>query len=146
MSFGPGPYVAGFPLAEWFVWNWWRIRWEFSRPSDTREKRGWDFAHQLNTVGDGYAWPCISISSDGINAVLTSRQTSNPQNVLFRYLGLSGRAPVPVLSLERAIDAFGGGHAVEIGQQWHSLHQPASAKGPIWQWSGRVTRFLATGN
>ena len=24
----PGPYVSGYHLAEWLVWNWWRLRWE----------------------------------------------------------------------------------------------------------------------
>ena len=28
-----GPYVSGYPLAEWLVWNWWRLRWEAARPS-----------------------------------------------------------------------------------------------------------------
>ena len=27
-----GPHVAGYPIAEWFVWNWWRLRWEVGRP------------------------------------------------------------------------------------------------------------------
>ena len=27
-----GPYVPGYPLAEWLAWNWWRLRWEFWHP------------------------------------------------------------------------------------------------------------------
>ena len=26
-----GPCVSAFKLAEWLLWNWWRIRWEPSR-------------------------------------------------------------------------------------------------------------------
>ena len=50
-----GPHVAGYPLAEWFTWNWWRIRWELGRPSDQDGGSRWDFAHRMATVGDGYA-------------------------------------------------------------------------------------------
>ena len=101
-----GPHVSGYALAEWLVWNWWRIRWEFGRPREAEAARRWDFSHQMLTVGDGYVWPNIVISSDGINAFFTSRQTSNPNTVLFRYLGAYRREVVSALVLEEAIDEF----------------------------------------
>lgn len=27
-SFRKGPLVSGYHAAEWFAWNWWRLRWE----------------------------------------------------------------------------------------------------------------------
>ena len=105
---GYGPHVSGYPLAEWLVWNWWRIRWELGRPRESNAGHRWDFAHQMLTVGDGYVWPNIAISSDGMNAFFTSRQSSDPDAVLFRYLGAFRREEVSALALEEAIDGFLG--------------------------------------
>ena len=101
-----GPHVAGYPLAEWLAWNWWRIRWEIGRPSDKDAGRRWDFAHRMVTVGEGYAWPNIAIFSDGVQAFLTSEPSRNPDAVLFRYLGAHGRETVPAECLETAIDEY----------------------------------------
>ena len=101
-----GPYVSGYPLAEWFAWNWWRIRWELGYPSDQDAVRRWDFAHQLSTAGDGYAWPILTIFSDGMRAILDSKPTQNPDSVLFRYFGASRRETVSAIELENAIDGF----------------------------------------
>ena len=101
-----GPHVSGYPLAEWLAWNWWRIRWEFARPFDGDAARRWDFAHRMSTVGDGYAWPDITIFSDGLHAFLDSGPSRNPDTVLFRYLGTPGRQTVPATILEAAIDGF----------------------------------------
>lgn len=101
-----GPYVPGYPLVEWLVWNWWRIRWEFGRPNDRTAAGRWDFAHQMPTVGDSYVWPNITISSDGINAFVQSKQSSAPETVLFRFLGTEHREEISALTLEKAIDEF----------------------------------------
>ncbi len=101
-----GPYVAGYPLAEWFIWNWWRIRWEGKRPSGEDARRCWDFAHAMAAVGEGYAWPNISIFSDGIQAFLQSGPTRNPGSVSFRYIGAGEPEVVPAAQLEVAIDEF----------------------------------------
>lgn len=126
-----GPYVPGYPLAEWFVWNWWRIRWEFGRPLDVGGASSWDFAHQMLTIGDGYVWPNITILSDGLNSFLHSRQSSNPDAVLFRYLGAERREEVPGLALEEAIDGFvrgvlsrladSGLHETNLHRLWNDL-------------------------
>ncbi len=50
-----GPHVSGYPLAEWLVWNWWRLRWEMVRPTYDDAGGRWDFAHRMATVGDSYA-------------------------------------------------------------------------------------------
>ncbi len=101
-----GPYVAGYPLAEWLVWNWWRLRWEIGRPSARDAARRWDFAHRMSTVGGGYAWPDITIFSDGRSSFLSSATSREPETVLFRYIGAVRREMVPTASLEAAIDGF----------------------------------------
>ncbi|MDE0359764.1 MAG: hypothetical protein OXI74_01200 [Rhodospirillaceae bacterium] len=103
-----GPYVAGYPLAEWLVWNWWRLRWEFGHSSDEDSRRRWDFAHCLATIGDGYAWPNITISSDGVSSFLSSEPSRQGDNVLFQYFGTARREMVPAEELEAAIDRFVG--------------------------------------
>ncbi len=101
-----GPHVAGYPLAEWLVWNWWRQRWEFGRPSDEDATHGWDSSHRMATIGDGYAWPNITISSDGVQAFLASEPSRDPSMVPFRYLGAPGYQAVAAAELETAVDGF----------------------------------------
>ena len=101
-----GPHVSGFPLAEWFAWNWWRIRWELGRPSAEKAACRWGFAHRMPTIGEGYAWPNITMFSDGIRSFLDSDPSGNPEAVLFRYFGSPVRQTVPAEELEDAIDGF----------------------------------------
>ena len=101
-----GPHVAGYPIAEWLAWNWWRLRWEIGRPSDENATCRWNFAHRMSTIGEGYAWPNITIFSDGVHSSLFSEPSRNPETVLFRYFGAPGRQTVPVASLETAIGGF----------------------------------------
>ncbi|MYA59971.1 MAG: hypothetical protein F4X40_05355 [Chloroflexi bacterium] len=126
-----GPYVPGYPLAEWFVWNWWRIRWEAGPPMEANAASRWAFAHQMQTVGDGYVWPNITIYSDGTNAFVHSRQSLNPKAVLFRYLGTDHREEVSASSLEEAVDEFvrdvlvrlesNGLHKTNLHRVWKDL-------------------------
>ncbi len=101
-----GPFVAGYPIAEWLVWNWWRLRWEIGRPSDEVGMSRWDFAHRMPTIGEGYVWPNITIFSDGVQSFLVSQPSRSPEVVRFRYLGAPVRLPVPATELEDVIDRF----------------------------------------
>ena len=101
-----GPYVSGYPIAEWLAWNWWRLRWEIGRPSDEDAILHWDFAHRMSTIGEGYVWPNITIFSDGMQSFLVSEPSLSPEKVLFRYSGAPGRQRVPAANLEAAIDGF----------------------------------------
>ncbi len=101
-----GPFVSGYPIAEWLVWNWWRLRWEIGRPSDELGISRWDFAHRMPTIGEGYAWPNITIFSDGVQSFLVSEPSRSSNVVRFRYLGAAVRLPVPATDLEGAIDEF----------------------------------------
>ena len=100
----PGPYVSGYHVAQWLAWNWWRLRWE-SRPVG-EAGREWDFAHRLSSIGEGYVWPNVEISSDGFRSRLTSAPTVGPEAALFRYLGAPRTEVVSADVLEQSMDRF----------------------------------------
>ena len=114
-----GPDVAGYHLAEWLVWNWWRLRWEppvtavgarhLAQWIPAKRIRSWDFAHSLSTIGHGFDWPNITISSDGFMTALTCGPSAEPDAVSYRYVTRERTEDVSAESLENAIDAFVGG-------------------------------------
>ena len=126
-----GPHVAGYPIAEWLAWNWWRLRWEIWHPADENAVYRWDFAHRMSTIGEGYVWPNITISSDGVQSYLFSEPSRNPDTILFRYFGAPGRQTVPAASLETAVDGFvadiltrlekAGVHETNLHRLWADL-------------------------
>ena len=125
-----GPYVSGYPVAEWLAWNWWRIRWELGgRPPSSAEEaaRSWNFAHRMSSIGEGYTWPNVTIHSDGFLSILRSEPSRNPDAALFRYYGAE-RQTIPVGSLEAAVDGFVGdvlaridGHDTNLHRLWGEL-------------------------
>lgn len=102
-----GPRVSGYHLAEWLVWNWWRLRWEWWHRTDATDDvvDDWDFAHRMSTVGEGYEWPNISIASDGFQTVLVSERSHDHREVSFRYFG-SPLTSIPAIDMETAVDRF----------------------------------------
>ena len=123
-----GPYVSGYPVAEWLAWNWWRIRWEIGRPSEENAVRRWSFAHRMSSVGEGYAWPNISLFSDGMWFFMDSKPSGNPEGVSFHYFGAPGPQTVPVGNLEAAVDGFMAdvlarldGHDTNLHRLWGEL-------------------------
>lgn len=125
-----GPYVSGYPVAEWFAWNWWRIRWELGgRPRSSAEEAvcSWNFAHRMSSIGEGYTWPNVTIHSDGFRSILRSEPSQNPDTALFRYYGAE-RQTIPAGSLEAAVDGFVGdmlarleGHDTNLHRLWDEL-------------------------
>ena len=101
----PGPNVSGYHLAEWLMWNRWRLRWE-ARPDGPG--RGWAFSHSLSSIGAGYVWPNIEISSDGVRASIASAPTIDPATGLYRYVGAPVFEVVAAAALEDAIRSFAG--------------------------------------
>ena len=109
-----GPEVSGYYLAEWLVWNWWRLRWEPAAPSragvtlpksmPTERSRSWEFAHSLSTIGHGYDWPNVIIASDGVRTALTSTPSVEPATVSYLYM----REVTEVVSAEHLDDAIDG--------------------------------------
>ena len=106
-SYREGPLVSGYHLAEWLVWNWWRLRWEPHRPY-THRTIEWALAHRMSTIGEGYVWPNVTIDSDEFRCVLTSERSlernSEPFRP-FRYFG-GPKVFVPAKCLESAIGRF----------------------------------------
>lgn len=93
-------HLSGYRLAEWFAWNWWRLRWE-----PRRRSTDWAMAHKMSTIGGGYVWPNISIISDGERIVLDAQGTvSRPEEPL-RYISRLA-AIVLATEFEAAVDAF----------------------------------------
>ena len=99
----PGPNVSGYHIAEWLMWNSWRLRWE-ARP--VRSRRGWTLSHCLSSIGAGYVWPNIEISSDGVRASISSSPTIDPTAGLYRYVGASVFEVVAASEVEDAIRSF----------------------------------------
>lgn len=101
-----GPYVSGYHLAEWFVWNWWRLSWE-PGPENGLESAtlDWRMAHSMAAVGEGYIWPKITFSSDGLKCAITSESSTENDGSRLYY---TGAPAITVLSdeFENAIDRF----------------------------------------
>ena len=101
----PGPLVSGYHIAEWLAWNVWRLLWEARSDNPGRD---WTFAHRLSSIGAGYLWPNIEISSDGVYAEVKSAPTADSAPSLYRYVGAPAVEVVPAKDLGSAIDGFVG--------------------------------------
>ncbi len=99
----PGPLVSAYPLAEWLVWNWWRLRWE---PTPAQVSRPWAFAHRLSSVGCGYRWPNLELASDGERVRLTSAPSVEPGAATYRFVGAPRSEAMTAAAFEAAVDAF----------------------------------------
>ena len=95
-----GPLVASYHVAEWFAWNWWRLRWE-----PRSAAAGWSTAHRMSSIGEGYVWPNITIFSDGVRTALISHPSVRPDAKPFRYVGALP-VVVPSTLFEGAVDTF----------------------------------------
>jgi hypothetical protein len=95
-----GPLVPGCHVAEWFAWNWWRLRWEGRSASPD-----WPRAHQMASIGEGFLWPNITIFSDGVRTALISRPSSRAEAKPFRFIG-AHPVVLPSTDFEAAVDAF----------------------------------------
>ena len=107
-GYATGPRVSGYHFAEWLVWNWWRLRWEPGPPGKLGPDvfRRWDSAHRTDTIGEGYVWPNVVISSDGFRCALIAEPSQELEAVPFRYLGAARMEVVPAGDLEAEIDRF----------------------------------------
>ena len=97
-----GPCVSGYHAAEWLLWNWWRLHCE---PELARESTNWSLAHRLSLIGEGYAWPNVTIVSDGERVDFIARRSKDPASP-YRYLGATASESVSVGELTAGVDAF----------------------------------------
>ncbi len=98
-AYRQGPLASGYHAAEWFAWNWWRLRWE-----PRTAAADWSLAHKMTSIGEGYLWPNVTIFSDGLRTALISA-ASQPDAKPFRYVGALPTV-VPSGLFENAVDAF----------------------------------------
>lgn len=93
-------HLSAYSLAEWLAWNWWRLRWEPRRRSPD-----WAMAHRMATVGGGYVWPNVTITSDGERVAVIARPTRPNAAEPLRYIA-DEAVTVPASDFEAAVDAF----------------------------------------
>jgi hypothetical protein len=94
------PLLSAYHLAEWFAWNWWRLRWE-PRAATTE----WRLAHKMSNIGGGYVWPNITIFSDGERTALIARPSKEKIEAPFRYIA-DAAVVIPSSDYESEIDSF----------------------------------------
>jgi hypothetical protein len=90
-------------LAEWFLVNWWRLRWEPLHEDASSAE--WRFAHSTISIGEGYAWPDLSFSSDGelVHLRLDAERSAKRSSIRFLRSVEVDLAPAV---FEHAIDSF----------------------------------------
>lgn len=93
-------YLSAYRLAEWIVWNWWRLRWE---PFARREL--WAFAHRMTTIGGGFVWPNISIYSDVEQIIIEATPTTAKPEDPLRYIE-SWTVAISAIDFEAGVDSF----------------------------------------
>ena len=59
----------------------------------------------MTVIGEGYAWPNLTIYSDGVRTILLSKPSVRADAKPFRYLGALP-VIVPSTEFEQAVDAF----------------------------------------
>jgi hypothetical protein len=93
-------HLSAYRLAEWFTWNWWRLRWEPFRQSES-----WNLAHKMATIGGGYVWPNVTIVTDGERVILDPIPSEPRPSEPLRYL-----SSIPLLvsadSFEAGVETF----------------------------------------
>lgn len=94
--------VPIFPLAQWLVVNWWRLRWE---PRTDATSPTWLRAHSLAAVSTDVPWPALHLTSDGAFIQLEARAERVRDVAAVRYLR-EVDLNVPADHFERAVDGF----------------------------------------
>ena len=103
----PGPYVPGYHVADWLVRNWWRLAYEPSLDDDLENTTmGWDLAHRMSTIGEGYVWPNILLVSDGLRMTLTTVASQDSGARAFRYVGPDKTQVVDFEEYLQAVQSF----------------------------------------
>ncbi len=102
----PSEYLLAPPeeLARWLASNWWRIRWE-AVPLTDELTESWRIAHDLRSVGGGYAWPNLLIW--GEDARVAIRVQPDPVGVVgpVQFLAQAFEM-LPAANFESGVDHF----------------------------------------
>jgi hypothetical protein len=111
-------------MAEWLVWNWWRLCWE-PRRTGKQQVPGWLESHRLANAGGGWLWPNVEFASDGVRMRLHATPSAAVPSQPLRYLS-SDSAVIPVAGFESAVADFVAGvcrRLTELGQPDADLPQ-----------------------
>ena len=102
-----GARLSAKELALWLAANWWRLRFEGPLPENAEFELAheWKMSHNLASIGNGYVWPNIEITTDGEVVELTSKATRSNHGETITYLE-TGTFSVPVKAFEKSIDDF----------------------------------------
>jgi hypothetical protein len=99
-----GTMISAKPFSEWICGSWWRLLYE-PMPSIMGEPSvKWRMAHDMTSIGSGYAWPVIRFSADGELVYITSQQ-QNDQNKFTQPILYIG-APRQRISLKDTESSF----------------------------------------
>lgn len=94
--------VDPLPLAEWFIANWWRLRWEGKTSRAFR--LDWQLSHCLAGAGQGSTWPTLCFGSDG-ESIHCQAQPTEGRHAPLRFLNAQD-AWVSAQDFEQAVDGL----------------------------------------
>jgi hypothetical protein len=92
--------LSAYDLAVWLASNWWRLCWE-----PERGETDWRMAHSLPAIGGGYAWPDVSMHSDGEQVLVQVRPTGDKKWEPVRYLEHYD-CSLSIVAFEGAVEVF----------------------------------------
>lgn len=104
-SVRPHIHVAVYPLANWLLVNWWRLRWEPEPRAVSQPSFDWLRAHSMAAIGGDYVWPAAQFSSDGELIQLRLQAETATDVSAIRYLQ-DVTVDIPAAHFERAVDRF----------------------------------------
>ena len=82
--------ASAYLLASWLVSNWWRLRWEPYKESGSNGLGlDWRLSHSVPATAGGYAWPPVTLASDGRSILLKCEADETPDDAALapiRYL------------------------------------------------------------
>ena len=93
--------ITAFELAQWFAYNWWRLRWE-----PPKYNASWRDSHRLTAIGGGSVWPDIIFASDMQAVTILSTPTENIQYEPIQYITPKLETRIPADAFERGVDDF----------------------------------------
>ena len=76
------------------------------RSAPRRSTHSWAMSHMLSTIGSGYCWPDITITSDDFSTELACRAWTDTAHATFRYLGQERTEVILTSAFDSAVDAF----------------------------------------
>lgn len=75
--------LPAYPLAYWIAQSWWRILFE---PALLSPDAAWSATHCMRSAGDGFLWPDIWFSSDGVNVQISAQSYTADPSESFSYM------------------------------------------------------------